>query len=96
MDLKDLGGKFLPIVKDLGAQLWDGPEDTELMKFIAQDSAKLAIQAAAGADVSGEFEILKESVRQRAAQKVIRANGLKEETFFKILEVVVRVAKTLL
>jgi len=96
MDWKDLGDKFLPVVKDLGAQLWDGPEDTDLLKFIAQDSAKLAIEAAKGVDVAAEFDILKEAVRQRAAQKAIRANGLGEDTFFKILDVVVRVAKTLL
>lgn len=96
MDWKDLGEKLLPVVKDLGAQLWDGPEDTDLVKFIAQDSAKLAIEAAKGADVAAEYEILKEAVRQRAAQKIIRANGLSEDTFFKILEVVVKVAKTLI
>ena len=96
MDLKDLGDKLLPIVKDLGAQLWDGPEDTALLKFVAEDSAKLAIEAAKGADVSAEFGILKEAIRQRAAQKTIRANGLAEDTFYKILEVVVQVAKTFL
>lgn len=93
MDLKDLAGKFLPIVKDLGAHVWDGPEDTEFLKFIAEDSAKLALQAATGADVATEFEVLKEAVRQRAAQKAIRINGLQEETFFKILDVVIKIAK---
>lgn len=96
MDLKSLGDTFLPIVKDLGAQLWDGPEDVDLMKFIAQDSARIAVAAAKGADVSEEFAILKEVVRQRAAQKVFRASGLREETFWKILEGVVKVVKTII
>jgi hypothetical protein len=96
MEWKDLADKLLPEVKDIGAQLWDGPEDTDLLKFIAQDSAKLAIEAAKGADVSAEFAILKEAIRQRAAQKAIRANGIGEKKFFEYLEFAVRMAKTLL
>lgn len=96
MELSKLTSEFLPIIQEYGTQLWDGPADTALMQNIAEVSAALALQAAKGRDVSADFEILKEAVRQRAFQKTIKANGISEDTFFKILTIIVRVAKTLI
>jgi hypothetical protein len=93
IDLKDLGNQLLPILKDGVSDLWDGPEDTEFLKLIAQDIAKLTAQKVAGdATADGEIAILAEAVRQKAMQKTIRLNGVGEKVFHKIISIVGKLA----
>jgi hypothetical protein len=42
------------------------------------------------------MEIMTEIIRQRAAQKQIRLNGVGEKTFYRVVSVIGRIALTLL
>jgi len=93
---KDIAAELLPILKDGAKSLWEGPEDTEFLKTVSADIAKLGLQKLGGADVSGEIAILEEAVRQRAFQKQIRLNGIGETILPKIIGIAAKVALALL
>jgi hypothetical protein len=55
-----------------------------------------AMKVAGNVQAAKEMEIMTEIIRQRAAQKQIRLNGVGEKTFYRVVSVIGRIALTLL
>lgn len=96
-NIKDVGGEILSILTDGAKSLWDGPEDAEFLKTVTAEILKLrALKAAGQPGLETEIEILEEAVRQKAAQKSIRLNGLGEQILPKIVGIVGKMALALI